>query len=166
MTRSIAMKKLLRRGPARWAALLTFILTSPCTDATTMGSGGLVPSLFGLTLGIHFLVAPGQPTTMITSSQSTLWCNASCTDPSDAPPEVNAGTGFNIGPGSYTYVCTKTGNNCFPASFLVNDCGGAGSIIITNNYANTHTFTSNCLAVTMSGNTMVMASPSVQEMTT
>ena len=119
----------------------------------------------GTTLGIHFTVPAGQPTTTISSGSSVLWCNLTCTNPSQTYAD-NQGTGFPVGPGSFTYVCTLNGSACFPAGNLQFVCGGTGSIKITNNYANGHTFTSQCLPVDISSNTLVMITPSVQTMTT
>ncbi len=116
------------------------------------------------TLGIHFTVAGGQATTTINSGSVTLWCNGTCTNPQQNSTTLN-GTGFPVGPGNFTYVCTTNGSQCFPAGNLQTVCGGTGSVRITNNYANAATYTSACLPVSLSSNTMV-TSAGVQTMTT
>lgn len=144
-------------------ALMLFIFTAISFGnvfASTTWRGPL-----GATLGIHFNVPAGQPNTTINSSSSTLWCNGSCTNPQQQSV-TNNGTGFSVGVGNYTYVCTRNGSQCFPAGNLQTVCGGTGSIKIVNNYANGHTFTSQCLPVTLSSNTMVMITPSTQTMCT
>lgn len=125
--------------------------------------------VFGSTLGIHFNVPAGQPSTTINSGSITLWCNTTCTDPSDLGSIPLHGSGFPISPGNYTYVCTLNGVTCYPADNIVNasHCNnGPASIKIVNNYANGSTFTSQCLSVTISSNTMVMVTPSTQTMCT
>lgn len=117
------------------------------------------------TLGIHFTVPGGQPATTINSSSVTLWCNGACTNPQQQSV-TNNGTGFSISPGNFTYVCTRNGSQCFPAGNLQAVCGGTGSIKIVNNYANGHTFTSDCLPVMLTSNTMVMITPADQSMCT
>lgn len=150
------------RKCASWYVATLFVFSamgSGYVSANTTWQGA-----FG-TLGIHFNVPAGQPSTTINSSSSTLWCNSSCTNPIQASVTSN-GTGFSVGPGNYTYVCTRNGSQCFPAGNLQTVCGGTGSIKIVNNYANGHTFTTQCLPVTISSNTMVMITPSTQTMCT
>ncbi len=148
---------------AGWQVLMLFIFTAMSFGNVLANSTWRGP--LGATLGIHFNVPAGQPNTTINSSSSTLWCNDSCTSPQQHSA-TNNGTGFSVGVGNYTYVCTRNGSQCFPASNLQNVCGGTGSIKIINNYANGHTFTSQCLPVTISSNTMVMIIPSTQTMCT
>lgn len=148
---------------SRWHILILFMFLAIHVGNVSANAAWQGP--LGATLGIHFNVPTGQPNTTINFSSSTLWCNGTCANPAQQSV-TNNGTGFSVGPGDYTYVCTRNGNQCFPAGNLQTICGGTGSIKIINNYANGHVFTSQCLPVTISSNTMVMITPSTQTMCT
>lgn len=148
---------------SNWYVLILFFLTAVSSGSVSANANW--QGALGSTLGIHFNVPAGQPNTTITSASSTLWCNTTCTNPEQNHAD-NHGTGFSVGPGDYTYVCTLNGARCFPAGNLQLVCGNTGSIKIVNNYANQHTFTSACIPVTISSNTMVMITPSTQTMCT
>lgn len=154
--------------PNQYLLILFVFIAVSLSNAPANADGNI---MLGSTLGIHFNVPAGQPTTTINSGSITLWCNTTCTNPSDLGSISLHGTGFSVSPGNYTYVCTLNGNTCYPADNIVSasHCNnGPASIKIVNNYANGHTFTSQCLSVTvtLSSKTMVMVTPSTQTMCT